>query len=64
MWFPEQPWVVPHAGTRSDDPNDLVPHEHRRELRAGPCFGAWTNLVDPRPATPSMPWSRKAAVPS
>jgi len=35
-----------YFGTRVDDPNDLVPHEHRRSLRALRVFGAWVNLND------------------
>jgi hypothetical protein len=40
---PYQVW-----GTRSDDPNDTVPHEHRRDLRGLFVFSAWLNNANIR----------------
>ena len=43
---PYQMW-----GTRSDDPNDTVPHEHRRDLRGMFVFAAWLNFSNVRAVT-------------
>jgi len=37
-----------YYGTRPDDPNDIHPHEHRRELRANRVFSAWLGHDDSR----------------
>jgi hypothetical protein len=37
-----------YYGTRPDDPNDIHPHEHRRELRANRVFAAWLAHDDSR----------------
>ena len=37
-----------YYGTRKDDPNDIINHEHRRELRGLFVFCAWLNHSDSR----------------
>jgi len=34
------------SGVRPDDPNDLIPHEHRRSLRGLYVMSAWLNNTD------------------
>lgn len=37
-----------YEGTRSDDPNDVIDHRNRRELRGSRLFAAWINHFDSR----------------
>ena len=48
--------------TRSDDPNDVIPHEHRRELRGLRLFAAWTNHDDTRAQNTQDSWVEDGGV--
>jgi hypothetical protein len=46
----------PFMGTRHDDPNDRVDHEHRRDLRAAGVFFAWLDQTDTKEANTLDSW--------
>lgn len=53
---PISPWR--YEGTRADDPNDVIEHASRRELRGMYVLAAWTSHIDSRQENTLAAWMK------
>ena len=51
---PIGPWT--YSGRKKDDPNDVIPHEDRREVRAGYVLASWISHFDTRDQNTLSTW--------